>query len=164
MSKTKTLELQYQEFEQISDLSMEYQNLIESAKIAQAKAYAPYSNFKVGAALLLEDQSVVLGNNQENAAYPSGLCAERVAFFAYGAQQHDSKIKALAVVAGSEQFDFKGVLSPCGACRQVMLEYEHLQNQAIPILLFSGKGSVILLNSLADLLPFGFLCQDLKKN
>ena len=141
MSKTKTLELQYQEFEQISDLPIEYQNLIESAKTAQAKAYAPYSNFKVGAALLLEDESLVLGNNQENAAYPSGLCAERVAFFAYGAQQHDSKIKALAVVAGSKQFDFKGVLSPCGACRQVISEFfpknaqimavNHLQQQQV---------------------------------
>lgn len=147
----------------VSDLPGNYQMLLNKAYDAQSKAYAPYSNFKVGASLLLEDGSTVEGNNQENAAYPSGLCAERVAFFAYGASGNTSKVKAVAIVAGSKEFTLEGILSPCGGCRQVLAEYEAKQNQPIELILKSDSDEVYVIPSVADTLPFAFQCEFLKK-
>jgi len=146
------------------DLPSDYLNLLEEAYEAQTKAYAPYSNFKVGASLLLDNGEIVKGNNQENVAYPSGLCAERTAFFSYGASGSDSKIKAVAVVAGSKDFTLEGILSPCGGCRQVMAEYEHKQNQKIEVILKSDSEEVYVIPSVADTLPFAFQCDFLKKD
>ncbi|MDO6389806.1 cytidine deaminase [Pontibacter sp. BT731] len=119
-------------------------------------AYAPYSNFLVGAALVLEDDTMFKGSNQENAAYPSGLCAERTALFAMSAYYPNKKIKLIAVTARrrSEQHFLPAM--PCGACRQVMAEYEHKQEEPIPVLLQGPEGKFYRLRSVSDLLPFQF--------
>ena len=106
----------------IEELSKEDQDLLQQATAACKKAYAPYSRFYVGAAILLENGKIVTGNNQENAAYPSGLCAERVAIFKASADYPAAQIKTIAVTASSEEFDIDHPVSPCGACRQVLKE------------------------------------------
>ncbi|MCT4665834.1 MAG: cytidine deaminase [Flavobacteriales bacterium] len=161
--KKHQFQLEYSEFPNKEALDTAKQKLLAKAREAQAKAYAPYSNFKVGAALLLENGEIVLGSNQENAAYPSGLCAERVAFFHYGATFSDSKIVSVAIVGGSNKFETLGILSPCGACRQVMFEYEQKQESDIQIILQSDSSEVYVMNSIADILPFGFYEKGLKE-
>ncbi|TND02598.1 MAG: cdd [Bacteroidetes bacterium] len=112
-----------------SELPELSRNLLAEARKAAEKAYAPYSEFHVGAALLLENGTVVTGNNQENAAYPSGLCAERVAVFAAGAQFPDIPAQAIAISCKTPHFSIDTPLSPCGACRQVLAEYESRHKQ-----------------------------------
>jgi cytidine deaminase (EC 3.5.4.5) len=119
-------------------------------------AYAPYSNFLVGAALLLEDNTIVRGNNQENAAYPSGLCAERVAIYHAGAQHPHLSIKTIAITAGPRQGAFVTPVPPCGACRQSILEYESKQKEAIRLLFMGTTGEIYEAQSMNDLLPFSF--------
>ncbi|TGD80605.1 cytidine deaminase [Hymenobacter wooponensis] len=132
----------------------------QAARAATDHSYAPYSHFHVGAALLLDDGTIFRGTNQENAAFPSGLCAERTALFGLAASQPERHIVGMAVAARPAQGDFVAVTS-CGACRQVMAEYEHRQKQAIPLLLPGPDGSIYRFQSLADLLPFGFTPDDL---
>lgn len=148
---------------QLDELPEVYQNLISQSTAAHQDAYAPYSNFKVGAAILLEDGTVFIGNNQENSAYPSGLCAERVALFACAAQNPNKLIKTIAISAHSEKFDINNVLSPCGSCRQSMYEYESKQNIPIKVLLKGVDNEVLEFLSVADLLPLVFQCDGLKK-
>lgn len=134
--------------------------LTERAIEAARKAYAPYSRFHVGAAALLANGEIVSGSNQENAAYPSGLCAERVTVFYAGAQYPESPIRTLAVTA-MVNGELKDEISPCGACRQVLLEAEQRYGCPIRILL-CGKEKVIALSSAADLLPLCFGKEDLE--
>ena len=129
---------------------------METAHQARKKAYAPYSQFAVGAALLLENNIVVTGNNQENASYPSGLCAERTAIYAAGANHPDSKILLMAIVAGSNKNKTDKPIPPCGACRQAISEYDINQKQPITIYFMGETGKVIRSNSLANLLPLVF--------
>ncbi len=129
--------------------------LIDSAKRATLGSYAPYSKFLVGAAALLENGEIIIGNNQENAAYPSGLCAERTAvFFAHAAHPHQ-KIKALAMSAWHNGAFTDDVITPCGACRQVLLESENRFNSPIRVLMYSEKG-VYVVESIKALLPLSF--------
>jgi len=130
--------------------------LLHRAQEARLRAYAPYSNFGVGCAILLDDATVVEGNNQENAAYPSGLCAERVAIFAVGANHPGKVIKKLAITAGPLDNDFEKPVPPCGACRQSIAEYENNQKQPIEILFMGTTGAVMRANSISDLLPLIF--------
>lgn len=132
----------------------------QAARAATDHAYAPYSHFHVGAALLLDDGTIFRGTNQENAAFPSGLCAERTALFGLASSQPERRIVGMAVAARPATGDFVAVTS-CGACRQVMAEYEHRQKQAIPLLLPGPDGTVYRFRSLSDLLPFGFSADDL---
>jgi cytidine deaminase len=143
------------------EASVEKQNLIDQAKKSALKAYAPYSNFQVGAALLLDNGETVLGNNQENACYPAGLCAERVAFFAAKSQFPDSKILAVAVVAKRSIDEHFKMATPCGSCRQVMSEYENGQNQAIAVYLTDKDGKIYESESIDNILPFKFSDKDL---
>ena len=158
----KKLTVAFEQFDDINELSSEERNLLFDAMNAAKSAYAPYSDFKVGAAVLLANGTVVKGNNQENAAYPSGLCAERVAIFSASAQHPGTKIKAMAVAA------FKGsetevcAASPCGACRQVMAEYEHLYNQNIRFIMIDSVNSIIVAENVKSLLPFLFSSDSLK--
>ena len=145
------------------ELSPEEQALIKNAKSSFKNAYAPYSGFLVGASILLENGEVINGSNQENVAYPSGLCAERVALFYTGSQYPQIAIKTIAVSALSKTFDITDVVSPCGACRQVMAEYQQKQNSEIRILLHSPNDDVFITNSVQDLLPFMFKSPYLKK-
>ena len=118
--------------------------------------YAPYSHFHVGAAALLENDVIVTGTNQENVAYPSGLCAERTALFYANSQYPDVPVKALAIVGISEVNGMNHTpLSPCGACRQVMLETENRFATPMRVLL-CGKEEVYIVESAKDLLPFAF--------
>jgi cytidine deaminase len=139
----------------LDTLSDREQQLINLAREAATKAYAPYSKFHVGAALLLDNGEMISGSNQENAAYPDGLCAERVALFAAGSNYPDSAIELLAV-AGMKNDEFlKEPAYPCGSCRQVMVETENRFNKPIRILMY-GKNHIHIANSVRDLLPLSF--------
>ncbi|MGI4872878.1 MAG: cytidine deaminase [Janthinobacterium lividum] len=153
----RQLSLHYHELAGPDQLSPPERRVWEAAQAATAQAYAPYSHFHVGAALLLTDDSLVQGTNQENAAYPSGLCAERTALFglAGGRSAPPPRIVGMAVAARPAQGDF-GAALPCGACRQVMLEAEMRQGQPVWLLLPSATGTVLRFACLADLLPFHF--------
>jgi cytidine deaminase len=132
------------------------QNLITKAKQAREKAYAPYSKFLVGAALLLDNGEIITGNNQENASYPSGLCAERTAIYYAGSQFPDAKVKSIAICAGLENKENHNPAPPCGACRQAIAEYEQKQNSPIEIYFTGTVGKVKMVKSLLSLLPFSF--------
>lgn len=151
------------EFDSVDELELEDRELMEKAHEAAKYAYAPYSEFYVGAALLLENGKVVTGNNQENVAYPSGLCAERVAIFNAGARYSGVPIKKIAVTASSPRFKVDYPVSPCGACRQVMSEYEMKQETAIQVFLMGETGKVQMVESVQSLLPLLFYENGLKK-
>jgi cytidine deaminase len=148
----------------ISELSEQEQQLVANAKSALKTAYAPYSGFLVVASVLLENGEIINGSNQENVAYPSGLCAERVALFYAGARYPDVKVKKIAVSVLSKNFEVTEVVSPCGACRQVMAEYEEKQEEAIKVILHSPTDEVLIANTVEDLLPFMFKSPLLKKH
>lgn len=143
-------------FSNISELSSEDKMLMDKAVEARGKAYAPYSKFSVGAALLLENNEVILGNNQENAAYPSGMCAERVAIWKAGSDYPNVKILKLAISASSTISKVDKPVGPCGACRQSLSEYEIKQKQPFPIIFMGEVGEIIKTPSLDSLLPFSF--------
>ncbi|WP_019947296.1 cytidine deaminase [Hymenobacter aerophilus] len=134
----------------------------QAAQAATETSHSPYSHFQVGAALLFDDGTVFQGSNQENAAYPSGLCAERTALFGAAVARPGRRIVGMAVAARPAGGAF-GPANPCGACRQVMAEYEQRQQQAIPLLLPGPDGSIYRFGALSDLLPFGFDAKDLPK-
>ena len=152
----KTLLIRYDEAETIANLDTNDAALMQAAIDAARGAYAPYSHFHVGAAVRLTNGTVIVGNNQENVAYPSGLCAERTALFAASAQHPDARdVEAIAIVGINQQ----GVLceaSPCGACRQVLSEYENNQQHPLRTLCYLEGGRVRIYHSVADLLPFSF--------
>lgn len=129
---------------------------MNKAHQARNKAYAPYSHFKVGAAILLSNGEIVIGSNQENAAFPSGLCAERVAAFQAGAQFPESKFKAMALTAGATKHVTKEPIPPCGACRQSLAEYEVRQQALIPVYFMGAEGKVVKAPSIKSLLPLIF--------
>ena len=143
------------------DLSAKEQQVIAAAKKACRDAYAPYSKFHVGAALLLSTGELITGNNQENAAYPSGLCAERVALFAASANHPNSWIEILAVAAMMKDDFLSEPVYPCGSCRQALLESEMRFNKPIRILMY-GENRIQIVNSVKDLLPLSFDASFLK--
>ncbi|HYG52895.1 MAG TPA: cytidine deaminase [Flavobacteriales bacterium] len=152
----KSFILSFEEFAEADELAPGERALFARAAEAAKNAYAPYSKFLVGCALELENGQIITGNNQENAAYPLGLCAERVAFFNAGANFKHVRIKMAAIYAESELFTVDYAISPCGACRQAMCEYE--QNQQLPIALVMGgqAGPLIRIKAVSDLLPLLF--------
>jgi cytidine deaminase len=143
-------------YNSINDLPSEIQSLMEKAIETRKKAYAPYSKFRVGAAILLDNGQIVLGSNQENAAYPSGLCAERVAIFQAGAIYPDAKIVKLVITAASDTNPTMSPIPPCGACRQSIAEYEFKQDIPIEIYFMGESGEVYKSDSIANLLPLSF--------
>jgi cytidine deaminase len=157
---TRTFTLVVNIFSAGDKLPEEYApTLLAAAKNAAEKAYAPYSRFRVGAALLFTDETTHSGSNQENSAYPSGLCAERVAVFSAASLFPGKVIKAIAISTINENEGFQGVVSPCGACRQVLAEYERRQNSPIAVWLQNTDGSVTHFIRVADLLPYAFMGQ-----
>lgn len=143
----------FNSFDELSPTEKEYMyKAIETRK----NAYAPYSNFQVGAAVVLDNGMVLQGSNQENAAYPSGLCAERVVIFYAGANYPTNKIEKLFISATPSTRDSENPIPPCGACRQSIAEYEIKQNSPIEIYFMGAKGAVYKSNSLKNLLPFMF--------
>ncbi len=143
-------------FENQTELSIEIQDLMEQAISIRKTAYAPYSKFRVGTALLLDNGKIVLGSNQENAAYPSGLCAERVAIFAAGSNYPEAKIVKMAITAASDTNTTTAPIPPCGSCRQSIAEYEIKQDQPIEIYFMGEIGAIYKSDSLKNLLPFMF--------
>ncbi len=160
MAKSKTTKLtiltEFDVYASAKDLAKKDAELLQTAQKMVKSAYAPYSTFHVGAAVLLENGKIVTGNNQENAAYPSGLCAERVAVFYAGAQYPDSAIKAIAVAVKSQNMVISEPLSPCGACRQAIAEYENKAGKPIRIIMSGEKGPVYIAKSVESLLPLMF--------
>ena len=143
-------------FSSINELPEDVKTLMQQAVAIRQKSYAPYSKFHVGAALLLDNGEIVLGSNQENAAYPSGLCAERVAVFYAGATYPDAKILKIAISAASEDKKVEEPIPPCGACRQSIAEYEMKQDTPIEIYFMGEIGKVYKSDSLKNLLPMVF--------
>lgn len=160
-SEKRTIRIEYTIHKHPGDGTPAIHELMEAAKEAVKNAYAPYSGFKVGAAVRLDDGRIVTGSNQENAAYPAGLCAERVALFAAASQFPDIKIKAISVAAENRNGESTPV-TPCGSCRQVMLEYETRQGEPVEILLPGPDMTILHFSRTADLLPFGFNSVQLK--
>lgn len=143
-------------FENTTELTEQDTLLMNKAIEARAKAYAPYSKFNVGAAFLLENDEIVLGNNQESAAYPSGMCAERVGVWRIGSEFPGVKIKKLAITAASQNMTVDKPIGPCGACRQTLSEYEINQKEPMEVLFMGEVGKIIKTTSLLSLLPFSF--------
>jgi len=143
-------------YDSIIELPKEIQLLMQHAVEIRKKAYAPYSRFRVGAALLLDNGKIILGSNQENAAYPSGLCAERVAIFQAGALYSDSKILKIAISATSDINKTTTPIPPCGACRQSISEYEVKQKTPIEIYFMGESGEIYKSDSIKNLLPLSF--------
>ena len=144
-----------------NELTETQKKLVDCAKDACKRAYAPYSQFNVGAAALLDNGEVVSGSNQENAAYPSGTCAERTTMFYAGAKYPDNAVTKLAIAAYKGGEYTTAPTAPCGACRQVILETEHRYNTPIEILLY-GKDKIYIINSIESLLPLCFGKTDLE--
>ncbi|MGQ1785638.1 MULTISPECIES: cytidine deaminase [unclassified Saccharicrinis] len=149
---------QYNNIQELPDEEIE---LLNKAREAAENSYSPYSNFKVGAALLLENGEVVTGNNQENAAYPSGICAERTAIFWANAQYPDVAVKSMAVTAIKKGNLVSTPLSPCGSCRQVMLETETRFHNSIKTILDSSS-EIWVVDSAKDMMPLYFNGKDLE--
>ena len=143
-------------FDNIDDLPIEVKDLVEKAKKIRLTAYSKYSNFSVGVSVLLENGQTINGSNQENAAYPSGLCAERTALFYANSKYPDSKIVCLVIVAGSMSKINETPIAPCGGCRQVISEFETKQASPIGIYFMGEKGKIVYSNSIINLLPFKF--------
>lgn len=143
-------------YQTTEELPEDIQLLLQQAIEIRKKAYAPYSRFRVGCALLLDNGKIVLGSNQENAAYPSGLCAERVAIFQAGAIYPDAKIITMAISAASDTNQTTTPIPPCGACRQSISEYEFKQNTPIEIYFMGETGEVYKSDSIKNLLPLTF--------
>ena len=137
-------------------LKEDVQELFKAAETARKNAYAPYSKFLVGAALKLENGEVITGSNQENAAYPSGLCAERTAIFYAGAQFPNQKILKMAISAGLQEKAPDRPIPPCGACRQALVEYEERQNIPIELYFMGTEGQVAYSKSVENILPWIF--------
>ena len=159
MSESKSLKISFIDYASSKDMKGIHQTLLANAKQMAEQAYAPYSNFPVGAAVLLDNGKEIGGSNQENRAFPSGLCAERVALFSAGSNYPDHKILAIAIFAETEE-----QISPCGSCRQVMLEYEEKQGKSIEVMLMNGKGEVRYFDGISQLLPFGFKINNFRRS
>lgn len=155
MRKIK-IESSFSAYENLQELPENAHQLMVEAIAIRKKAYAPYSNFSVGTAILLDNGKIVLGSNQENAAYPSGLCAERVAIFHAGAIYPESKIVMMAISATSNSKPVITPIPPCGACRQSIAEYEMKQETPIEIYFMGESGEIYKSDSLKNLLPLLF--------
>jgi cytidine deaminase len=146
----------FNSYDSVDDLSINDKSLIKAAEKSLEKAYSVYSGFSVGASLLLENGELITANNQENSAFPSSMCAERVLLYYCRATFPKLKIKKIAITVKSIHGKIQTPISPCGSCRQVMSEYEKLQNHPIEILLKGEQGSVYVINCVEDLLPLSF--------
>ncbi len=156
---SKELKIRYEEFASPSEMTERDQMLVAAALDAQKGSYSPYSQFQVGAALLLSDGTVVKGANQENAAYPSGLCAERTAMFAASANYPDVPMVALAIAGSDHGVLCNSPATPCGSCRQVMAQYQKKYNQKMEVILV-GKKKIMKFGKVEDILPFVFSSLD----
>jgi cytidine deaminase len=151
------ISIAYESYDQLQELNSDDQSLCVKAKEALKTSYSPYSNFKVATAVRLSDGVVVSGSNQENLAYPSGLCAERVALFTIGAAYPDAVIESMAITAHTDNFKIEQPITCCGACLQVMAEFERKQNKEIEVLFYCLDGKILKVKGVKSLLPFVFV-------
>ena len=159
----KSISIAFEEYSSINELSEADRNLCGEAVKSMSSSHSPYSGFRVGAAVQLKSGKIVYGSNQENVAYPSGLCAERVALFAIGSAYPDDPILSMAITAHTEHFVIKEPVTSCGACLQVMAEYEKMQKSPIKVLFYCVDGAVIRTEGIKSLLPFAFSENRLEK-
>lgn len=159
--KEKKFEFEYEEYDDIGQLAEEDAWLLREAKSVTEQAYAPYSNFHVGAVAMLENGEVVAGTNQENASYPVGICAERVLLGSVATLHPNIPIKSLAISYNSEEIKSDHPISPCGMCRQALLEYETRLKKPIRLILGGMEGKVFVIKSSHQLLPFAFTSSEL---
>ncbi len=159
----KHLSISFEEYQSIEDLSQKDKDLCAEAVKAMENSHSPYSQFKVGTAVRLKSGKIVYGSNQENVAYPSGLCAERVALFTIGANYPDDPAVSMAITAHTDQFEIKQPITSCGSCLQVMAEYEKKQKQPLEVLFYCQGGSVLKTEGIKSLLPFAFAEDRLSK-
>jgi len=152
----KKLEVRYTEYAQHESLPQDIQEMVDKAKQATATAYAPYSLYKVGAAVKMANGTIIQGSNQENVAYPSGLCAERVALYAASSQFPHEDVVSIAVTVDHQFSTEDEIFSPCGACRQVMAETELKSAKKIQIIVHSPDGITRVFKGIGQLLPFSF--------
>jgi len=157
------IKITFEEYQSLNELSKADYDLCLEATKAMGNSHSPYSKFRVGAALRLQSGKIVYGSNQENVAYPSGLCAERVALFSWGANYPDDPIEAMAVTAHTDEFEISQPVASCGACLQVLAEYEKKQLKPIKIILFCSGGPAWIMNSVESFLPFLFFENGLLK-
>jgi len=151
------LTINYEAYDSLEDLNECDKSLCAQAEEALKSSYSPYSNFKVGTAIRLAGGKVILGSNQENVAYPSGLCAERVALFTIGAAHPGAEIETMAITAHTDNFKIINPVTSCGACLQVMAEFELRQQKEIVVLFYCLNGKVLKIKGIKSLLPFVFI-------
>jgi cytidine deaminase len=159
----RMISIRVEEFSSLKELDKADQELLEQAIQASETSYSPYSEFHVGAAVRLTNGMLINGNNQENAAYPSGLCAERIALFFAQAQYPEIPIDSIAIFAGSKEFKLDKPVTPCGACRQVMAEYENRHGRKMRVIMGNGDGMIQIIEGMENLLPLMFMLEKLKK-
>ena len=154
--KKHKITLSFLEFNSVEELNDDDRTLLLKAKEAAKNAYAPYSKFRVGAALRLANGMIIIGNNQENAVYPVGLCAERVALFSAQANHPDQPIVALAISAIGSDGKITQPVPPCGSCRQAMIEAESRHNTKLRVIMQGEEGPIIISEKMEDLMPLTF--------
>jgi len=162
--KVKYIQIQFEEYIGGEPLPDKDEKLLATAQRAINSSYAPYSGFHVGAAVYLNNGKVVTGSNQENAAYPSGLCAERVALFHAQSAYPDVVVEAIAISAGADNFKVDYPITPCGACRQVIAEIQSRQKQKVRIIMHGQNGITQVVNGIENLLPLMFKEEKLKRS
>ena len=155
MSESNSFQFRYNRLRGKEELAPNERELVDRAVAALSSSYSPYSHFRVGAAVLLENGEIITGSNQENGAYPSGLCAERVALFYAGARYPGIPVVSMAVVASSGDGLTENPVTPCGACRQVMSEYRAVSGKPFAILMV-GSNEIVRVEDVEQLLPFSF--------
>lgn len=150
------IKIAFEEYDTLNELTDTDKKLCLEAVKALSNSHSPYSKFRVGVALRLQSGKILYASNQENVAYPSGLCAERVALFNWGANHPDDPIETMAITAHTDEFPIVKPITSCGACLQVLAEYEKKQNRQISILLYCQKGPVWKIKGIQNQLPFLF--------
>lgn len=153
----------YHEYSSADELDTADKALLGEARNAMKSAYAPYSTYHVGAAVRLQNGEIITGNNQENAAYPSGLCAERVALFYASSQYPDIPVESIAIAAKAKYYDISAPVTPCGSCRQVMAETENRFHNQLRLIMSGENGKIIVVKGVKNILPLMFHADELKK-
>lgn len=151
------LNITFEQYSGVTELSAHDQTLCKLAEQALSNSYSPYSKFRVGTAIRLATGETILGSNQENLAYPSGLCAERVALFTIGTTYPDAVIESMAITAQTDAFEILKPITSCGGCLQVMAEFERKQNAPIEVIFYCLGREVLKVSSVKSLLPFSFV-------
>lgn len=155
--KLLNLNITFEQYNGVSELNEQDAILCENAEKALASSYSPYSKFRVGTAIRLASGKIILGSNQENLAYPSGLCAERVALFSIGSAHPNAVIESMAITAQTDAFEILKPVTSCGGCLQVMAEFERKQASPIEVIFYCLNGEVLKVPSVQSLLPFSFV-------